>query len=57
LELDNIDVIPFFEKYKLGFVVYNQFMKEIHSYKPEKQPYVYELNENLLSLKKLNMNM
>jgi len=29
------DVMPFFVKYKLGFVVYNQFMKEIHSYKPE----------------------
>ena len=26
------DVMPFFEKYKLGFVVYNQFMKGIHSY-------------------------
>ena len=24
------DVMPFFEKYKLGFVVYNQFMKKIH---------------------------
>ena len=61
--------MPFFEKYKLGFVVYNQFMKEIHSYKAEKQPYkyqvlkimikdshVYELNENLLSLKKLNIS-
>jgi len=63
------DVMPFFEKYKLGFVVYNQFMKEIHSYKSDKQPYkyqvlkimikdthVYELNENLLSLKKLNIS-
>ena len=60
--------MPFFEKYKLDFVVYNQFLKEIHSYKPDKQPYkyqvlkimikdfhVYELNENLLSLKKINI--
>ena len=63
------DVMPFFEKYKLGFVVYNQYMKEVHVYKPEKEPtkyqvlkilikdsHVYELNDQLLSLKKINIS-
>ena len=63
------DVMPFFEKYKLGFVVYNQYMKEVHIYKPEKLPtkyqvlkilikdsHVYELNDRLLSLKKINIS-
>lgn len=63
------DVMPFFENYKLGFVVYNQYMKEVHTYKPEKLPtkyqvlkilikdsHVYELNDRLLSLKKINIS-
>ena len=63
------DVMPFFEKYKLGFIVYNQFMKEIHTFKPEKQPekyqilrilvkdnHVYELTDKLLSLKQINIS-
>ena len=63
------DVMPFFEKYKLGFIVYNQYMKEVHEYKPDKKPtnyqvlkilikdsHVYELNDKLLSLKKINIS-
>jgi hypothetical protein len=63
------DVMPFFEKYKLGFVVYNQYMKEVHEYKPDKKPtnyqvlkilikdsHVFELTDKLLSLKKINIS-
>ena len=62
------DVMPFFEKYKLGFYVYNQFMKEVHTYKPDKKPrnyqvlrilikdtHVYELSDNLTSLEQINI--
>jgi len=42
------DVMPFFEKYKLGFVVYNQYMKEVHEYKPEKKPTNYQVLKILI---------
>ena len=61
------DVMPFFEKYKLGFVVYDCFMKLIHKYEPDKKPndymvlrimvkdnHVYQLNNDLKSLEQID---
>lgn len=61
------DVMPFFEKFKLGLVVYDAFMKEVHKFEPDKKPkrymvlkvmikdnHIYRLNKNLKSLEQID---
>jgi len=58
------EVLPFFERYNLGFFVYSQYMRLIYKYEPEvksnnrysvlriiiKDDHIFELNKNLKSL-------
>ena len=60
------EVLPFFERYRLGLFVYSQYMKLIFKYEPEiknnryavlriiiKDDHIYELNKNLKSLEQM----
>ena len=58
------DVMPFFNQFKFGFIVYDSFMNVVHKIESEnksmvlriliKDDHVYELNKNISKLEQLN---